>query len=133
VAGERPRYEATRPASRYRESKETMPLYEYRCQNCGRKFEVIQKFSDPLAEHCPSCGQGPVEKLMSSPAIKFKGSGWYVTDYAKKDNVGAGKSDTSSAERKSTDSSSSEKKSTDTSSSTETSTSPSGDKSSKKD
>jgi putative FmdB family regulatory protein len=70
-----------------------MPLYEYRCDHCGRTFEVIQKFSDPPAEHCPNCGEGPVHKLMSSPAIQFKGSGWYVTDYARKGSVGASKSE----------------------------------------
>ncbi|MGE0453433.1 MAG: FmdB family zinc ribbon protein [Vicinamibacteria bacterium] len=59
-----------------------MPLYEYECVNDGR-FELIRKFSDPPVEACPTCGQ-PVEKLLSSPAIQFKGSGWYVTDYARK-------------------------------------------------
>jgi len=62
-----------------------MPLYEYECERCGHRFEVIQKFSDPLVEACPVCG-GAVRKLMSSPAIQFKGSGWYITDYAKKDS-----------------------------------------------
>ena len=64
-----------------------MPLYEYRCLECDHQFEVIQKFSDAPIEKCPKCG-GPVRKLMSSPAIQFKGSGWYITDYAR-----AGKSD----------------------------------------
>lgn len=62
-----------------------MPLYEYRCQSCQHQFEVIQKFSDPPIGTCPSCGEGPVVKLLSSPAIQFKGSGWYITDYARKD------------------------------------------------
>ena len=61
-----------------------MPLYEYQCDACGNRFEKIQKFSDPLVDVCPKCG-GPVHKLLSSPAIQFKGSGWYITDYAKKD------------------------------------------------
>jgi putative FmdB family regulatory protein len=61
-----------------------MPLYEYECDACGHRFEKIQKFSDPLVEACPNCG-GVVHKLMSSPAIQFKGSGFYITDYAKKD------------------------------------------------
>lgn len=61
-----------------------MPLYEYECENCGHRFEKIQKFSDPPLESCPVCG-GPVHKLLSSPAIQFKGSGWYITDYARKD------------------------------------------------
>jgi putative FmdB family regulatory protein len=60
-----------------------MPLYEYECESCGHRFEKIQKFSDPPLESCPVCG-GPVHKLLSSPAIQFKGSGWYITDYARK-------------------------------------------------
>ena len=60
-----------------------MPLYEYQCQACGHRFEKIQKFSDPIEDVCPACG-GKVDKLVSSPAIQFKGSGWYITDYAKK-------------------------------------------------
>jgi putative FmdB family regulatory protein len=60
-----------------------MPLYEYQCDDCSTRFERIQKFSDPPVETCPSCGGG-VKKLLSSPAIQFKGSGWYITDYAKK-------------------------------------------------
>ena len=61
-----------------------MPLYEYECAKDGR-FELIRKFSDPPVSVCPTCGQ-KVEKLFSSPAFQFKGTGWYVTDYAKKDN-----------------------------------------------
>jgi len=61
-----------------------VPLYEYECDACGRRFEVIQKFSDPPVEVCKECGKGPVRRLLSSPAIQFKGSGWYITDYAKK-------------------------------------------------
>ena len=61
-----------------------MPLYEYRCEACQHAFEVIQKFSDGPISVCPACGQGPVEKLFSSPAIQFKGTGWYITDYARK-------------------------------------------------
>ena len=60
-----------------------MPLYEYKCDACGRRFEKIQKFSDPPLDTCELCGKGPVHKLLSSPAIQFKGSGWYITDYAK--------------------------------------------------
>jgi putative FmdB family regulatory protein len=60
-----------------------MPLYEYECESCGKRFEKIQKFSDPRVDVCPNCGKGPVKKLLSSPAIQFKGSGWYITDYAK--------------------------------------------------
>ena len=60
-----------------------MPLYEYECNDCEHRFERIQKFSDPLVSSCPECS-GEVRKLLSSPAIQFKGTGWYVTDYAKK-------------------------------------------------
>jgi len=59
-----------------------LPLYEYQCDRDGR-FEVIRKFSDKPLKVCPKCG-GPVQKLLSAPAIQFKGTGWYVTDYAKK-------------------------------------------------
>jgi len=59
-----------------------MPLYEYQCGRCGR-FELICKFSDPPLDKCPTC-EGEIQKLISSPAIQFKGAGWYVTDYAKK-------------------------------------------------
>ena len=69
-----------------------MPLYEYQCDACGHRFEKIQKFSDPLVDTCPTCG-GAVHKLVSSPAIQFKGSGFYITDYAKKDHVAAAKAD----------------------------------------
>jgi len=66
-----------------------MPLYEYQCDDCANRFERIQKYADPPIAACPSCGGG-VKKLPSSPAIQFKGSGWYITDYAKK---GAGGKD----------------------------------------
>jgi len=68
-----------------------MPLYEYQCSKCGRVFEVIQKFSDaPLTTH-EDCG-GKVDKLLSAPAFHLKGSGWYVTDYAKSGSGGESKS-----------------------------------------
>ncbi len=60
-----------------------MPLYEYQCKKCGHRFERIQRFSDPMVKKCPDCG-GKVEQMISAPAVQFKGSGWYVTDYAKK-------------------------------------------------
>lgn len=63
-----------------------MPLYEYHCESCGHRFELIRKFSDPPLDVCPNCGKSPVTKLMSSPAIQFKGSGFYITDYAKKNS-----------------------------------------------
>ncbi|ODS58691.1 MAG: transcriptional regulator [Acidobacteria bacterium SCN 69-37] len=59
-----------------------MPLYEYLCGSCGHRFERIQKFSDAPLTECPACG-GHVDKQVSSPAIQFKGSGWYITDYAR--------------------------------------------------
>ena len=75
-----------------------MPLYEYECDACGHRFEKIQKFSDPLEQTCPKCG-GHVHKLMSSPAIQFKGSGFYITDYPKGDKGTAPKSDGGKADR----------------------------------
>jgi len=61
-----------------------VPLYEYQCKKCKHKFEKIQKFSDRPIKKCPECG-GPVEKLLHAPAVQFKGTGWYVTDYGGKD------------------------------------------------
>ncbi len=60
-----------------------MPLYEYECQKCHHRFERIVKFSDRPMKKCPDCG-GPVEQTITAPAVQFKGSGWYVTDYPKK-------------------------------------------------
>jgi putative FmdB family regulatory protein len=75
-----------------------MPIYEYRCDSCGKKFEAIQKFADePLTVH-PECGGGPVERLISAPALQFKGSGWYVNDYPK---GSSGKSSETKSETKS--------------------------------
>ncbi len=65
-----------------------MPIYEYQCRKCRHRFEKIQKFSDPLVKKCPDCG-GPVEQVLSAPAVQFKGSGWYVTDYVKKSAASA--------------------------------------------
>jgi putative FmdB family regulatory protein len=79
-----------------------VPLYEYECDEHGHRFEVIQKFSDPPVEVCPTCG-GHVHKVISSPAFQFKGSGWYVTDYAKKDS-GGGKGSSESAEKQKSES-----------------------------
>ena len=81
-----------------------MPLYEYECTACAHRFERIQKFSDPLVDVCPKCG-GTVRKLISSPAIQFKGTGWYITDYAKK----SGKVESSSSSSSSSKSESSDK------------------------
>jgi putative FmdB family regulatory protein len=70
-----------------------LPLYEYECPKCGT-FELVRKFSDAPLERCPTCAR-PVEKLASAPAIQFKGTGWYITDYARKSSGGeaAGKKD----------------------------------------
>src|SRR5262245_6444109 len=77
-----------------------MPLYEYECETCRYRFEQIQKFSDPPIDKCPQCG-GPVHKLVSSPAFQFKGSGWYVTDYARKDQPSGEKTEGAKTEGKS--------------------------------
>jgi putative FmdB family regulatory protein len=84
-----------------------VPLYEYECDACGRRFEVIhQKFSDAPVDVCKECGKGPVRRLLSSPAIQFKGSGFYITDYAKKGKTDAttpaAKTDTAKTETKET-------------------------------
>jgi len=70
-----------------------MPNYEYLCKQCGHRFERIRKFSDKQLRKCPECG-GVIEQVISAPAVQFKGSGWYVTDYAKK---GAGSVSSSSS------------------------------------
>jgi putative FmdB family regulatory protein len=75
-----------------------MPLYEYECEACGQRFEVIRKFSDPPLDVCKQCGRGPIRRLPSSPAIQFKGSGFYITDYPKTGD--AGRADKQSAEQK---------------------------------
>jgi putative FmdB family regulatory protein len=68
-----------------------VPLYEYQCPKCGR-FELIKKFSDEPVTTCPTCGS-EVQKLLSAPAIQFKGTGWYITDYARKGEGKGGKSE----------------------------------------
>ena len=78
-----------------------MPLYEYRCRKCGAVNEKIQKFSDPPLKTCEKCG-GKLERLVSSSAIQFKGSGWYVTDYARKSPPGESSSPPSSGSSSST-------------------------------
>lgn len=85
-----------------------MPLYEYECKKCHHRFEKIRKFSDPPMKKCPECG-GPVEQLLSAPAVQFKGSGWYVTDYAKKSGEHTS-SESSNTGDKSTKAEKSEKK-----------------------
>jgi putative FmdB family regulatory protein len=88
-----------------------LPLYEYRCEKCGSRIEKIQKFSDPPLTTCEKCS-GELVRLLSAPAIQFKGTGWYVTDYAKKSSSGESSKSSGSSAAKST-------------SSTETSSSPS--------
>ena len=73
-----------------------MPLYEYQCDACAHRFEVIQKYSDAPIDVCPKCG-GAVVKLLSSPAIQFKGSGWYITDYAKSGKTESGGTESANA------------------------------------
>jgi putative FmdB family regulatory protein len=75
-----------------------MPLYEYACKKCHHRFERIQKFSDAHVKKCPQCG-GPVEQVISAPAVQFKGSGWYVTDYAKKSGTHASGSKSDSGDK----------------------------------
>jgi putative FmdB family regulatory protein len=82
-----------------------MPLYEYECKKCHHRFERIQKFSDPHIKKCPDCG-GAVELVVSAPAVQFKGSGWYVTDYAKKSSAGSSSSASSNGDSSSSDSAS---------------------------
>src|SRR5260370_26886878 len=72
-----------------------MPNYEYLCRKCGHRFEQIRKFSDKQLRKCPECG-GVIEQVISAPAMQFKGSGWYVTDYPKK-GAGSGASSSSSS------------------------------------
>jgi putative FmdB family regulatory protein len=73
-----------------------MPIYEYQCLSCGKKTELLQRMNAAPLAACPSCG-GEVKKLISSPAVQFKGSGWYVTDYAgKKSGGGSGNSESKS-------------------------------------
>lgn len=74
-----------------------MPLYEYECKKCHHRFEKIQKFSDRHTKKCPRCG-GPVEQMISAPAVQFKGSGWYVTDYAKKSSAPSSSSNSSNGD-----------------------------------
>jgi putative FmdB family regulatory protein len=89
-----------------------MPLYEYQCKKCKHRFEKILKFSDKPIKKCPECG-GVVEQMISAPAVQFKGSGWYVTDYANKSQAS---SSDSGKESKTADTAKSESSSKDISS-----------------
>ena len=84
-----------------------MPIYEYRCTKCGHRFEAIQKVSDAHLSKCEKC-KGKTERLISSPAIQFKGSGWYITDYARKGQSDSKGSSEPSSSEKTSESSSSE-------------------------
>lgn len=119
-----------------------MPLYEYHCPKDGT-FELVRKFSDPPLEACPTCG-GAIEKLVSAPAIQFKGSGWYITDYARKSTGGeaagnkdagskdagkdAGKKDGGSKDKRSSDTSKTASSSSSATDGKSSSSSSSGDK-----
>jgi putative FmdB family regulatory protein len=110
-----------------------MPLYEYECDACGGRFEVIQKFSE-TTEQCRKCGKGPVRRLMSSPAIQFKGSGFYITDYAQKGKSGSESSGEGGSSGKKGEAAKSETTAkSDSSTSSASSSSPSSSTSSSKD
>jgi putative FmdB family regulatory protein len=103
------RHEIDADESRPLESRLDMPLYEYLCNKCGHKFEEIRKFSDKQPTKCPKCG-GVIEQLISAPTVQFKGSGWYVTDYAKKGSNSGSSSSSSSSDSSEGDTSSAELK-----------------------
>jgi putative FmdB family regulatory protein len=107
-----------------------MPLYEYECKKCGHRFEKIQKYSDKMLKKCPECG-GQIEQMITAPAVQFKGSGWYVTDYAKKSSVPAsdgGSSSDSKRDSKKDDKSKSESSSKESSSTSKDTSSKKSDK-----
>ena len=81
---------AAQPAPKpdWRTSEGIMPLYEYLCRSCAHQFERIVKFSDAPLTTCPKCGKETIDQMISAPAVQFKGSGWYVTDYARKNSAG---------------------------------------------
>ena len=87
-----------------------MPLYEYQCSECSQRIEVLQKFSDPALTECPECG-GELERVLSVPSIRFKGSGWYVTDYSGKNSNGNSRRTGSESKQDSSDKKDTSKKS----------------------
>jgi putative FmdB family regulatory protein len=89
-----------------------MPIYEYRCLDCGHEFERMQKFSDPPVDQCPAC-PGTVQKLISRSAFHLKGNGWYVTDYARKGSNNGSSNTTQTNDSNGTESASSTPSSTD--------------------
>lgn len=96
-----------------------MPLYEYQCTKCEERVEVIQNISDPPYSHCPKCG-GDMKKLFSAPAIQFKGSGFYKTDYASSSGGGSSTPGKTESKSETKSESSSESKSSETKSETKT-------------
>ncbi len=90
----------------------SVPIYEYECRKCGHRFEVIQKVSDAPLKKCEKC-KGRADRLISSPAIQFKGTGWYVTDYARKGQGTDKDKDKDKGSESDKSSSSSEKKTSD--------------------
>ena len=110
-----------------------MPLYEFECEACKIRFDRIQKYTDPNPEPCPTCGRGPIRKMPSSPAIQFKGSGFYITDYAKKSTSEAGSKSGSAASDSSASTSSTSTSGESSSKSSDTSTSSTSKPSDKKD
>lgn len=90
---------------------ETLPLYEYRCTQCGNRYEKIQSFSTEPDTACPKCG-GKVERPLTAPALQFKGAGWYINDYAPKPASGSGStaSESASSDSKAGESKASESK-----------------------
>lgn len=111
-----------------------MPLYEYECKKCHHRFERIVKYSDRPMKKCPDCG-GPVEQTITAPAVQFKGSGWYVTDYAKKSSSATASSsngDSSSKKESSSKEESASKKEEKSSKSSEKSKSETSKKAEKK-
>ena len=91
-----------------------VPIYEFQCKKCGHRFERMLKMSDPHPTDCPDCGtKNSVEQLLSAPAVQFKGSGWYVTDYAKKGSSSSSKSDKTDVKAESGSEKKTETKSTD--------------------
>ncbi len=85
-----------------------MPLYEYECKKCGHRFEKIQLYSDKMVKKCPECG-GQVEQMISAPAVQFKGSGWYATDYGGKSKSGGSMKASADGDSKSSESKSDKK------------------------
>ena len=104
-----------------------MPIYEYECKKCKAHVEAFQKVNDKPLTKCRKCG-GKLERQISAPAIQFKGSGWYVTDYANKTTKSENSESESVSESKSDKSGKSEKKSTDSSPAKKTSDKPSSSK-----